>query len=295
MQCCGVCILSKFKKKNVAEIFRIFENQHKNAELAKTQKYYPFITKDKRIIPSCIATSSLFAPVKSRQMHDATIIHSLSNTVIAYSGKRLDESQADAWMQLVYESRHQPAGSTIDLKRAEFLRAIGKTDGAANYKWLHSTLTEFANAKIIIETKKADGSVKFQHGKSDAFHMLEKFTNDDVNKIYNFKIDARWQAIFESQFSLIDWSVRLEINGAMAKALQRFISASSDMVQRNSLTRLMALFNYNGPVRKFRTAITLAGNELIRVGLVDKCAIEISSRGKEQLVLVLSEKVEEEG
>lgn len=284
--------MSKAKKKDVAELFGMLATAQENAELAKDQNYYPFITTGKRIIPTSIATSALFSPIKTKALLDEMVIASLGNTVITFSGRQLDESQADVWMQLIYESRNHPSGSTIDLNRAGFLKAIGKTKCGLNYLWLHQALKDLVKATIIIETRNRDGTIKLKIGSTETFRMVEKIVYDDKLEVYNFKIDKQWQEVLDSQFSLIDWQKRLEIKGAMAKALQRFISASSSAIQRNSLARLMLMFNYNCPVRKFKVAILSAVDELIRVGVIEAGNIEVSTRGEEQLVVILTKKPE---
>ncbi|EKN3363387.1 plasmid stabilization protein, partial [Yersinia ruckeri] len=74
--------------------------------------YLPNTDKSYRIMPNHIARSSLFAPVNSKKnlVYVGTTLVSRVDAVIKFWGEQLDESQADVWMQAMYEASKHSLG-----------------------------------------------------------------------------------------------------------------------------------------------------------------------------------------
>lgn len=256
------------------------------------QMFLPGMDEFMRAMPNHIARSSLFAPVARgrRKLHDGTILQSRADAEIRFSGKQLDEAQADVWMQAMKEAQRQPLGTPVVINRTEFLRAIGRTKGGENYKWLHRTMQDLAFAMLVIEVTKADGKPKLSIGKTRALHLIAGFDYDEDREEYTLTIDPRWHAMYGNrEFALIDWEKRREFgrNQDMAKTLQRLVAASSNPVQRYGLEWLKSKMEYASPMRKFREALSGACTELKRLEIIAAHRIEESTKGKPQLVLWL--------
>ena len=276
-------------KQRAAEAAARLEQQ---AAETPRQLFLPGMDEFMRAMPNHIARSSLFAPVARgrRKIHDSTLLHSRGDAEIRYSGKQLDEAQADVWMQAMKEAQRQPLGTPVVINRAEFLRAIGRTPAGENYKWLHRTMKDLSFAMLVIEVKRQDGSSKLSIGKTRALHLIAGFDYDEEREEYTLTIDPRWHAMYGNrEFALIDWNKRLRIRQGqdMAKALQRLVAASSDRVQRYSLDWLKAKMEYGGRMRDFRDALTRACTELERLEIITAHKIENSTKGKPQLALWL--------
>ncbi|SUX54603.1 plasmid replication initiator TrfA [Chromobacterium vaccinii] len=243
-----------------------------------------------RAMPNHIARSSLFAPVARgpKKLHNETPIITRSDVLMTYTGEQLDEAQADVALQLMYEARQAPLGMPVKINRAAFLRAMGRSTGKHDYEWLHRAMKAFTKATVIIEARKPDGSAKYRIGHTKAFHILADFDYDESAEMYTFTLDPRWRTLFGNrEFALIDWYKRLQIGRGqdMAKTLQRLIATSADPVQRYALDWLKEKMQYASPMRKFKEALTAAVGELQRVGVISNGHIEISTKGREQLVL----------
>ena len=208
-----------------------------------------------RAMPNHIARSSLFAPVargKKKIFKDAVLI-SRRDAVIRFWGEQLDETQADVWMQAMNEAMQRPLGDPVIIKRAEFLRAIGRHTGNTEYKWLYRTMQVLTFAMLVIEVQK-DGTPKFTVGKSSALHMIDGFDFDAEAEAYVLRIDPRWRLMYANrEFALIDWNKRLQFGARqdMAKALQRLVATSNDTIQRNALDWLQNKLQYTGRPRDF--------------------------------------------
>ena len=257
------------------------------------QMFLPGMDEFMRAMPNHIARSSLFAPVARgrRKLHDGTLLQSRGDAEIRFSGKQLDEAQADVWMQAMKVAQRQPLGEAVTISRAEFLREIGRTVGGENYKWLHRTMQDLAFAMLVIEVMKADGKPKLSIGKTRALHLIAGFDYDEDSEEYTLTIDPRWHAMYGNrEFALIDWEKRREFgrNQDMAKTLQRLVATSSNPVQRYALDWLKGKMEYSGRMRDFRDALARACTELKRLEITTAHKIEDSTKGKPQLALCLT-------
>ena len=185
------------------------------------------------------------------------------------------------------EAQRQPLGTPVVINRTDFLRAIGRTKGGENYKWLHRTMQDLAFAMLVIEVTKADGKPKLSIGKTRTLHLIAGFDYDEASEEYTLTIDPRWHAMYGNrEFALIDWEKRREFgrNQDMAKSLQRLVATSAEVVQRFSLEYLKGRAQSAGRMRDFRDALEKAMRELERLGIIAGGRIEKSTRGKEQAV-----------
>jgi hypothetical protein len=265
--------------------------EQKSAETPR-QLWLPGMDEFMRAMPNHIARSSLFAPVARgrRKMHDGTLLVSRGDAEIRYSGKQLDEAQADVWMQCMKEAQRQPLGKPVVVNRAMFLREIGRAPSGQNYQWLHRTMQDLTFAMLVIEVKGKDGKTKLSIGKTRALHLIAGFDYDEASEEYTLTIDPRWHAMYANrEFALIDWDKRLQIgrNQDMAKALQRLFATSRDPIQRYALDWLKDKLEYSSPMRKFRESLIAACAELERLDIIVAYKIEQSTRGKVQLAVWL--------
>ena len=260
------------------------------------QLFLPGMDELMRAMPNHIARSSLFAPVAPgrKKMHDGTVLVSRSDAVIRFKGKQLDESQADVWLQAMYEATKQPLGEPVIINRAEFLRSIGKNTSGENYKWLHRAMEDLAFAMLVIEVTK-DGKRKLSMGSTRALHMIAGFDYDEETEAYTLRIDPRWRTLHGNrEFALIDWDKRLQIGQGqnMAKAMQRLLATSSDRVQHYALDWLKDKLEYTGRMRDFIGALGAAMQELVRLEIATSWKVGKSTKGKEQLTVYLPEQPE---
>lgn len=259
--------------------------------LEPRQLFLPGMDEFMRAMPNHLARSSLFAPVARgrKRIHKDTVLVSRGDAVIKFWGEQLDEAQADVWMQAMHEASRMALGEPIVIKRAEFLRSIGRQTGNYEYKWLNRTMQALTFAMLVIEVRAKDGKPKLSVGQSRALHMIEGFDFDDGAEAYTLRIDPRWRFMFGNrEFALIDWDKRLRfgVRQDMAKALQRLVATSDDSVQRHSLDWLKAKLEYTGRMRDFLEALERAMRELERLEIIAAGRIETSTKGKAQAVWV---------
>lgn len=263
-------------------------NRHSNTKAPSSQLFLPGLDDVMRAMPNHIARSSLFAPVARgrKKIYKDTVLVSRGDAVIKFWGEQLDETQADVWMQALYEATKRPLGEPVIINRSAFLGAIGRQKGKEQYEWLNRAMKALSFAMLVIEVRK-DGKPKLVIDKTRALHMIDSFDCDDDANVYTLRVDPRWCAMYGNrEFALIDWNKRMQFSRRqdMAKALQRLIATSSDQVQRIALDWLKDKLGFTSPMRKFRTAIEAAMRELERLGIIAGGRIERSTKGKEQVV-----------
>ncbi len=257
--------------------------------IAPQQLFLPGLEDFMRAMPNHIARSSLFAPVARgrKRIHKDTVLVSRADAVIKFWGEQLDESQADVWMQAMYEASRRPLGEPVVIKRAKFLRDIGRKTGNYEYKWLNRTMQTLTFAMLVIEVRAKDGKPKLSVGKNRALHMIEGFDYDDEAEAYTLRVDPRWRVMFGNrEFALIDWEKR-KCFGArqdMAKALQRLAATSDESIQRYALDWLKEKLEYTGRMRDFVDAMGRAMRELERLEIIAGGRIESSTKGRTQAV-----------
>jgi hypothetical protein len=258
------------------------------SETTKQQLWLPGLQEFMRAMPNHIARSSLFAPVARgrKRIHTGTLLVSRADAVIKSWGEQLDESQADVWMQAMYEASRRPLGEPVVIKRAAFLKSIGRQTGNYEYKWLNRTMQALSFAMLVIEVTK-DGKPKLAVGKNRALHLIEGFDFDDQAEVYTLRIDPRWHAMFANrEFALIDWTKRLQfgVHQDMAKALQRLVATSNEQVQRYAIDWLKDKLEYTGRMRDFLGAVERAMRELERLKIIADGRLDVSTKGKKQAV-----------
>lgn len=253
------------------------------------QLFLPGLEDFMRAMPNHIARSSLFAPVARgrKRIHKDVVLISRADAVIKFWGEQLDESQADVWMQAMYEASRRPLGEPVIIKRAEFLRSIGRQTGNYEYKWLNRTMQTLTFAMLVIEVRTKDGKPKLSVGKNRALHMIEGFDFDDEAEAYTLRVDPRWRVMFGNrEFALIDWEKRKRFGARqdMAKALQRLAATSDESIQRYALDWLKEKLEYTGRMRDFVDALGRAMRELERLEIIAGGRIESSTKGRTQAV-----------
>lgn len=252
------------------------------------QLFLPGLDEFMRAMPNHIARSSLFAPVARgrKRIHKDTVLVSRADAVIKFWGEQLDESQADVWMQAMHEASRRPLGEPVVIKRAEFLRAIGRQTGNYEYKWLNRTMQTLTFAMLVIEVR-SKGRTKLSVGNNRALHMIEGFDFNGDEEAYTLRIDPRWRIMFGNrEFALIDWEKRKRFGARqeMGKALQRLAATSDERTQRYALDWLKEKLEYTGRVRDFVGALVRAMQELERLEIIAGGRIETSTKGRAQAV-----------
>ena len=243
-------------------------------------------------MPNHLNRSSFIAPIARgrRKIHRQATMVSRTDCVWEYTGEELDEADGDIIMALIFFAYPHPLGDFVKLNRAELLRKIDRGTGKRDYDWLHRRIKALTEATMFLEVRKPDGTIKYGLGRTEHMHVVDSFIYDEVEKVYIYKLDPRWEKMFSNQeYARLNWDKRMQIGRGqdMAKTLQRLIATSKDEKQGYTLEWLKEKMGYTSPMRKFRAALTAACDELIRVEIISDACIKVNTKGEMQLTLRL--------
>ena len=241
--------------------------------------------------PNHLNRSSLIAPIAraKRKFHRKAVMVTRRDCVLEYTGEQLDEADGDLIMALIAFAQPFPLGTPVLLNCKELLRKIKSGGiGKTQYDWLYESMRRLRAGVLFLEARRPDGSTRYAVGKMESFNFLKDLSYDGDSKTYTYILDPRWVVLFGNrEYSLMDWDKRMQVrrNQDMAKALQRLLATSSDLVQRYALDWLKGKMEYGGRMRDFRDAVGVACVELKRVGIISCHRLEDSTKGKPQLIL----------
>jgi hypothetical protein len=235
---------------------------NKNVKQAEKQMMLPFWKEEHRAMPNHIARSALFTPIKkgARTFHNKEIISSRCDVEITYTGLRLDEADADLWMQLLHHFRNTSPGNKFFINRARLLTELGKSRGKESYKWLEDSMNRL-HGSISIKSKRYKISST----------LLQIYATDEETNDYYFKIDKAIVQLFSNkEFSLIQWNKRKKLKYALSKTLQRHIATSSSIEQSYFYSDLKERFKRSGETKYLKRDLKKACEELLAHHIIFK-------------------------
>lgn len=238
----------------------------------------------RRALPSDLAASALFVPWTSRQgvrpIVEDLVLVSQSNVKITFSGRRFDEGAADVVMALVLEHqlRRVLVGDWLEIHAKQLLVRVGREcatgaqgAGGSDYKWLLQQMKDLRRASLTLETF-VDGKRADDAGIIGIGNLLREMIYDKRGGVYRLQLHPQFAALHAgNRFSLIDWEIRaaLPTDDQLPRALQRFISTTSDRVYRREVAWLKDAFGRSATRNNdFVGALQVAAEKLVAVGFL---------------------------
>jgi len=237
------------------------------AGLNQSNKLYPWPDKY-RVMPNEMTRSALFAVVRPghRKWLENTVIASRSDTPnarIEFTGRQLDQSDCDVWLQALQLAKHKDLGARVYFKRGTFLKALGRQHGGKGYQWMDRSLKRLFVAAVVIKTERYQS----------AFHLLAGYDLDKKTGEYWLSISPKAKAAFDRYHtSRVDLERRLLIGRGqqLAKWMQNYVCGHEKGGQHT--VRSLSLFEWSGVggrLRDLRTrSLPKALKELERVGII---------------------------
>lgn len=233
-------------------------------------QHLPAWPDEMRAMPNHLTRCSLFAAIRPgrRKMMDKVKLASRNDVTLFFTGKKLDQADADVWMQALQLAKHGLLEDRVYINRAEFLRLIGRNGYGRWYDWLHESLRRLSVAFVDIETK------RYKMG----FNLINDYGLDNETGEYWLTINAKARSLFSGQeYGLIDWNIRKRIRRGqhLAKWLQNYIISHEVGKQHTiDIKLLKAWSGADGRLRDFRNrALPNAFTELEKLGVIKKSQI----------------------
>jgi hypothetical protein len=209
--------------------------------------------------PNSFLRSALFAAIqgKTRRLLKGEVIASQGDYTVAFRGEQLDQSDLDTWEQAAHLVKCQPLGNVCIFNGNAFLKAMGRSNGKANYKWLHDSLSRLVAC-----------AVEIRHGKRVfTGSLISSFVRDEETRLYKITLDPDTLKLFGScDWSSIEWAERLALKGKpLALWLHGYIASHADLhpVKVETLRNLSGSRAVN--IRNFKIASKKAFADLEKV------------------------------
>lgn len=230
----------------------------------------PLWPEPKRAAPNVVLRSALFGvgsrggtEKRKRVYVEKTILAAWGDARITYAGPRLDQNDADVWMQALHFARKQNLAAKIHVSARTFLREMGLHSGGNAIARLDKSLHRLVGAVVSI----SDGK------KTYVGTLVREFTKDEVSGHYVIELNPKLAKLFDGGYTRLDWVTRMELKGELTRWLQGFVLshyAHASHPQRVGLEKLKALCGVavEREMKGFRRDLRDAMNQLEEFGVV---------------------------
>lgn len=144
----------------------------------------------KRAIPNMMLRCALFGVVGKgdRKYEDNVLKGSINGLTIRFTGKQLDQSDLDVYLECVKRCSKHPVGKPVRFYAYDFLKQINRSSGKSQYVWLSECLRRLTACLVEIN----DGRV-FYSG-----HLLNEINRDEATKEFIISLNPRMVDLFSA-------------------------------------------------------------------------------------------------
>ena len=156
--------------------------------------------------PNVALRSALFSATMkhSHQFLERQSIHAQKGYSIFYSGPKLDQMDLDVWESVLHIAREKPLGHKFDVTAYRLLKLLNNSDSGKNRDTLNRHLSRLKATALEIRV----GHRAYMGS------LIDDVERNEVTRHYVIRLNPGLQILFESdQFTLLDWSVRLQLRG----------------------------------------------------------------------------------
>jgi hypothetical protein len=216
--------------------------------------------------PNDVLRSALFAAIhRGREYIEDRLIAAVNGTSIRYTGRQLEQSDLDVWEQVLHLARQHPLGTVCYFKVGAFLKAIGRSAGKANYKWLATVLTRLTACEVRFK----------RPGYTHGCGLIASYDIDEHTRLYRVSVDPDTAKLYAAGWTAIDWQQRQQLRGKpLALWLHGYYATHAkplpvkvDTLRSLSGSKTVALF-------KFRQQLRKALDELKAIGTIASWQID---------------------
>lgn len=156
--------------------------------------------------PNSFLRSALFAAIqgKTRKFLDKALLAAQKGYSVKFTGKQLDQSDLDVWEHAVHLARQHPLGNVCVFRANAFLKAIGRSNGKANYVWLDDAITRLVACAVEIRC----GSKVFVGS------LLSSAPRDEETGVYKLRLDPDTIKLYgATDWTSLEWQQREALKG----------------------------------------------------------------------------------
>lgn len=173
---------------------------------------------------------------------------------IYYTGARLDQGDLDVWETVLHIARVQALGDVCRITAYQLLKALGKTDTGNNRDTLERRLSRMNATALDVKVD------KFSYEGS----LIDEVYRAEESREYVIRLNPKLLNLFaDDQFTLIDWSVRHDLDGKpFAQWLHGYYSSHANPLPVSISLLLMLSGSENTTPRSNRQSLRKAMNAL---------------------------------
>lgn len=223
----------------------------------------PGWVESKLAAPNAVFRSGLFPALNKkipRRFLKALKLGSVSGLEVIFTGEQFDQSDLDVYLELINLAKSQDLGTLINFSAHSLLKALGRSTGSSDHKWLHSVLIRLRGGTIEI----TDRSKRYIGG------LIEGGERDEITKRYKFHISPGLSVLFGfGMWAAIDRDQRHTLKSdSVAKALHAYYSTHVGPCYHNyeTLAGIVGLVNKSS--RHVKGALIAAHEKLKLIGFL---------------------------
>lgn len=156
--------------------------------------------------PNSFLRSALFPAIqgKTRRWMKKEVLASQKGASVKFTGQQLDQSDLDVWQQAVELAHFHKLGNVCQFRANAFLKAIGRSNGKANYQWLDDAINRLVACavEIRVDSKVFTGS------------LISSCIRDEKSGFYQLRLDPDTLKLFSgNDWTGIEWEQRQALKG----------------------------------------------------------------------------------
>lgn len=219
----------------------------------------PYWVESVRGVPNSVLRSALFGAIKrgKRAFQQGVKKASVAGVTIIHTGPQLDQADLDVWEQCLHLARKQGLGTRIQFGVCDFLKAIQRSTGGGDIKWLRNAFQRLVASVVEV----ADGERAYYGS------MLIGGAPDGDTRHYVIEINPKIVSLFGIDgWSSIEFEARRALKGQpLAQWLQGFYSTHARPFPMKVETLHRLCGSANTAINSFRQELREAFVRLKRV------------------------------
>lgn len=221
-----------------------------------------------RCVPNAVLRSALFGISANRKFcKTREIIATVDGAEIRFKGERFNQTDLDLWETLIHLTRTHPLGAEVEFTAYAILKKLGRGTSGQHHEELKEQFARLGAGWVEITLDKQ---------RTFAGTLISGLLRDEISNHYLIKFNPDLLALYESGYTLIDWSERAALG---ANGLAKWLHGHYATHAKPYAYKVDTLKELSGSdvaeLKKFRQTLKRALGLLVDVGFLVSFAIGV--------------------